>query len=86
MIRNTSIHAGIRAPVSNKKYDLKNDRACGFEIITARDLDRLSVQGVIDKLLARTAGTRVYISVDIDVLDPAFAPGMLPYMPLLLNR
>ena len=71
---NSSIHAGIRAPVSNEHYDLRNDKACGFNIITARDLDKLGTTGVIEKLKDRTAGTKVYISVDIDVLDPAFAP------------
>nr|POE47354.1 putative agmatinase 1 [Quercus suber] len=65
---------GIRAPVINKKYDLAHDKACGFHIITARDLDKIGTQGIIDKLKARTSGTKVYISVDIDVLDPAFAP------------
>jgi len=74
LILNSSLHAGIRAPVSNKKYDLEHDRACGFHIITARDLDKLGSGGVIQRLKERTAGTKVYISVDIDVLDPAYAP------------
>jgi agmatinase len=74
LVRNTSIHAGIRAPVINKKHDLKNDRKCGFEMVTARDIDRLTPQGVIDKLKQRVGRSKVYISVDIDVLDPAFAP------------
>jgi agmatinase len=43
-------------------------------MVKARDIDRLGIQGVIDQLKKRVAGTRVYISVDIDVLDPAFAP------------
>lgn len=58
----------------NKRYDLTHDKACGFHIIKARDLDKIGTQGIIDKLKDRTAGTMVYISVDIDVLDPAFAP------------
>ncbi|KAG9998836.1 Arginase/deacetylase, partial [Aureobasidium melanogenum] len=74
LIRNTSIHAGIRAPVFNKKHDLRNDGKCGFEMITARDIDRVTPQGVIEKIQRRVAGTKVYISVDIDVLDPAYAP------------
>lgn len=74
LLLNSSIHAGIRAPVSNKKYDLKNDKACGFDIVRAGDIDRLGMQGVIEKLKQRTNGTSVYISVDIDVLDPSFAP------------
>ncbi|CAA9964825.1 hypothetical protein PTNB73_06017 [Pyrenophora teres f. teres] len=74
LIRNTSIHAGIRAPVIRPKGDLRNDRRCGFEILKAREIDRFGVSGVIERLKSRVAGTKVYISVDIDVLDPAFAP------------
>ncbi|KAH7069099.1 arginase family-domain-containing protein [Paraphoma chrysanthemicola] len=74
LIRNTSIHAGIRAPVVRPKGDVRNDLRCGFEMVKARDIDRLGTQGVIDRLKKRVAGTKVYISVDIDVLDPAFAP------------
>lgn len=75
LIRNTSIHAGIRAPVVRPKGDLRNDVRCGFQMIKARELDRIGVAGVIEKLKERVSGSKVYISVDIDVLDPAFAPG-----------
>lgn len=44
-------------------------------MVKARDIDRIGVSGVIEKIKERVAGSRVYISVDIDVLDPAFAPG-----------
>ncbi|KAI9877575.1 MAG: hypothetical protein M1830_003532 [Pleopsidium flavum] len=74
LIRNSSIHAGIRAPVLRRKGDILNDRRCGFEIMTARDIDRVGVNGIITKLKERVGDSRVYISVDIDVLDPAFAP------------
>jgi agmatinase len=75
LIRNTSIHAGIRAPVLRPKGDVKNDIRCGFEIVKARDIDRVGVAGVIARLTNRVGNSPVYISVDIDVLDPAFAPG-----------
>ncbi|KAI9819850.1 MAG: hypothetical protein M1827_006419 [Pycnora praestabilis] len=74
LIRNTSIHAGIRAPITRRRGDLKNDIRCGFEIVRARDIDRMGVDGIIKKLKERVGDSRVYISVDIDVLDPAFAP------------
>lgn len=74
LIRNTSMHAGIRAPVSNKKYDLSNDKACGFNILKARDLDKIGTAGFVQRLRERVQGSKVYISVDIDVLDPAYAP------------
>lgn len=74
LILNSSAHAGIRAPAVNKKYDWKNDRRCGFEIVTARDIDRIGIAGIIERLKARVGDNNVYISVDIDVLDPAYAP------------
>jgi agmatinase len=74
LVLNSSYHVGIRAPVFNKKYDLAHDKACGFHIIKARDIDKFGVSGVVERLKARTAGTKVYITCDIDVLDPAFAP------------
>ncbi|RDW74399.1 agmatinase [Aspergillus mulundensis] len=74
LIRNTSIHVGIRAPVTRPKGDIRNDIRCGFSIIKARDLDRLGVAGVVEEIKSRVGNSRVYISVDIDVLDPAFAP------------
>ncbi|KAI9375963.1 arginase family-domain-containing protein [Aspergillus egyptiacus] len=74
LIHNTSIHVGIRAPVLRPKGDIRNDVRCGFSMIKARDLDRLGIDGVVDAIKSRVGDSRVYISVDIDVLDPAFAP------------
>lgn len=54
---------------------MRNDRRCGFAVITARDIDKIGAQGIIDSIKDRVGENRVYISVDIDVLDPAFAPG-----------
>ena len=68
------MHAGLRANVADKT-DIKHDAFCGFQLVTARDLDILGAKGVIDKLRSRVGDSRIYISVDIDVLDPAFAPG-----------
>lgn len=45
-------------------------------MIKARDIDHIGVKGVIEKVKERVQESRVYISVDIDVLDPAFAPGI----------
>lgn len=66
----SSIHAGIRAPLGTRDRDLNNDVQCGFEIVTARDIDELGPKGVIKKLKDRVGEGNVYITVDIDVLDP----------------
>jgi guanidinobutyrase / D-arginase len=75
LILNSSIHAAVRAPVMRAKEDVANDHRCGFSIITARDIDLIGAQGVIDSLKKRVGNNQVYISLDIDSLDPAFAPG-----------
>jgi agmatinase len=54
--------------------DLKNDKRCGFGIIYANDIDRAGVTGVVERIKTRIGKEKVYISVDIDVLDPAYAP------------
>lgn len=59
-----------------RKGDIRNDLRCGFEMVKARDLDILGVDGVISQVKKRVGDSKVYISVDIDVLDPAYAPGM----------
>ncbi|EGV61158.1 agmatinase [Yamadazyma tenuis] len=74
---NTSgcFHVGLRAPYIDAGYDENHDRDCGFKSITARDIDHLGIYGIVDKLLEHVGKVApVYITVDIDVLDPAFAP------------
>ncbi|EGY17449.1 proclavaminate amidinohydrolase [Verticillium dahliae VdLs.17] len=75
LILNSSVHAGVRAPLVRRKGDLRNDARCGFAVVTARDIDALGVQGVVSRIRERVGDSLVYISVDIHVLDPAFAPG-----------
>ena len=57
---------------------MRNDVRCGFETINSREMDKSGAQGIIKKIRERVQDTKVYITVDIDVLDPAFAPGMQP--------
>ncbi|KAL0260664.1 hypothetical protein SLS55_004354 [Diplodia seriata] len=54
--------------------DVRNDIRCGFDMVKAREIDRIGIDGVIERLKQRVGDSKVYISVDIDVLDPAFAP------------
>ncbi|MGW2223398.1 agmatinase, partial [Nonomuraea sp. NPDC001684] len=67
-------HVGIRGPLYGKK-DLEDDRRLGFGILTAADVLRRGLDEVIDVLRQRVGDRPLYVSVDIDVLDPAHAPG-----------
>jgi guanidinobutyrase / D-arginase len=74
LVEDHSIHIGIRGPVYGEA-DLADDRRFGFRTIRASDIDDLGVPGTVDAVLDRVGDLPVYLSVDIDVLDPAFAPG-----------
>ncbi|MFZ3416694.1 agmatinase [Arthrobacter sp. 3Tela_A] len=67
-------HVGTRGPLYGKK-DLEDDRRFGFGIVTSSDVFRQGVDEVVAKLRDRIGNRPLYISVDIDVLDPAHAPG-----------
>ena len=67
-------HVGTRGPLYGKR-DLEDDRRFGFGIVTSSDVFRQGVDEVVAKLRDRLGNRPLYISVDIDVLDPAHAPG-----------
>ncbi|MCC9178413.1 agmatinase [Arthrobacter sp. zg-Y750] len=67
-------HVGTRGPLYGKK-DLEEDRRFGFGIVTSSDVFRQGVDEVVDRLRSRIGTRPLYVSVDIDVLDPAHAPG-----------
>ncbi|MCG7594992.1 agmatinase [Mycobacterium sp. PSTR-4-N] len=67
-------HVGTRGPLYGKK-DLDDDRRFGFGILTSADVYYQGVREVIDRLRTRVGTRPVYVSIDIDVLDPAHAPG-----------
>jgi agmatinase len=74
LIEDHSIHVGIRGPLYDRA-DLDDDRRFGFRTIRASDIDTLGVTGTVDAITGRAADLPVYLSIDIDVLDPAYAPG-----------
>ncbi|MBL1101053.1 agmatinase [Streptomyces coffeae] len=74
LVEDKSIHVGIRGPIYDQ-LDLVDDASFGFRVIRAGDLDVLGIDGAVDVVRQRVGDTPVYLSIDIDVLDPAFAPG-----------
>ncbi|KAK5284095.1 hypothetical protein LTR40_000859 [Exophiala xenobiotica] len=74
LANDSSIHAGIRTTLSGPS-DYENDGYCGFTRVEAREIDTIGMDGIIKRIHDRV-GTKnpVYLSIDIDTLDPAFAP------------
>jgi agmatinase len=72
--RTGCLHVGTRGPLYTDA-DLTQDSELGFQVIPAPDLDQLGVTAVVERIRDRVGDRPVYVSVDIDVLDPAHAPG-----------
>ena len=68
------VHVGTRGPLYGA-HDLVDDKELGFAVVPSTEIDALGATGVADRIRARVGERPVYISIDIDVLDPAFAPG-----------
>ena len=69
-----SMHVGIRGPLY-AGGDLQEDEALGYRLISTVEIAREGVARAIERMRERVGEGPVYVSVDIDVLDPAHAPG-----------
>jgi agmatinase len=72
--RTGSMHVGIRGPLYAPS-DLADDQVLGFQVVGSHDMDDLGWRGVVERIRARVGARPTYVSLDIDVLDPAYAPG-----------
>lgn len=69
-----SMHVGVRGPLYARE-DLADDARLGFAVVTTEDYEHQGLAGVVERVAARLGDGPIYVSVDVDVLDPAHAPG-----------
>ncbi len=67
-----SVQVGIRGSIS--AGIIAEARTAGFHLLTADEFARQGVRATIDDI-HRIANLPVYVSLDVDSVDPAFAPG-----------
>ena len=72
-----AVAEGVVDPSRSTQVGLRtyNDSDHGFEILTAPWVHRNGIFAALDVVRDRAGDAPVYISFDIDGLDPAFAPG-----------
>ena len=68
------LHIGTRGSLYSSD-DLSQDAGLGFQVVAAPEADDLGIRGIAERIADRVGDRPVYVSVDIDVLDPAHAPG-----------
>jgi agmatinase len=69
-----SVMAGMRGPLYSRR-DIDAPRELGFEVIRGDELELLSPEEYGARVRARVGDGPAHLSFDIDVLDPAVAPG-----------
>jgi agmatinase len=69
-----SIQAGLRGSLYGAE-DLESARELGFAVIPCDQLRTLGPGGFASLVATRIGARPVFLSFDVDVLDPAFAPG-----------
>ncbi len=56
--------------------ELENADKVGLEVITPMDIEELGVSKTAERMRPKINNIKKYISIDLDCLDPAFAPGV----------
>ncbi|WP_299560992.1 agmatinase [uncultured Mycolicibacterium sp.] len=74
LLLDRNMHVGVRGSIYDKQ-DLVEDARFGFSVITCRQISGMTSDDIVDRICERVGDAPVYVSVDIDVLDPAHAPG-----------
>ena len=72
---------GMRTP---EEEELRNIKKLGINVITPLDIEHYGILQISKRIL-RTLEKDTYLSIDMDVLDPAFAPGVTEPEPIGLT-
>ena len=77
----SSVQIGIRTP---EQEELDNIKKYNLDVITPFDIRDRGIKQVTNSVLHRL-GDKVYVSFDMDCVDPAYAPGVSVPVPMGLN-
>ncbi|MTT32196.1 agmatinase [Terrilactibacillus sp. BCM23-1] len=69
-----SIQIGMRGTVYDPN-DINEARDLGFQVITSDEIREIGLNKTMDLVKERVGQNKVFLTFDIDFLDPAFAPG-----------
>ncbi|MFD1707374.1 agmatinase [Siminovitchia sediminis] len=69
-----SIQVGMRGPLYGPG-DIDDARELGFEVIPMKEVRQIGLDPVMKKIHERVQDRPVFVTYDIDFVDPAYAPG-----------
>jgi agmatinase len=74
LVSERSIQVGMRGSLYGSG-DLEASRELGFDLVTTDAVRKLGIEETISRIRERVGDAKVYVSFDVDFVDPAFAPG-----------
>ncbi len=77
-----SIMIGVRTP---EKEEMENIKKYDIPVITPFDIIKNGIEKT-EEIILKRIGDNTYVSFDMDVIDPAFAPGVSVPVPLGLRN
>ncbi len=78
----SSLQIGIRTP---EQEEIENQKKYNITVITPLDILKNGISE-IEKKIKNHIGKNLYVSFDMDVIDPAFAPGVSVPVPVGLHN
>lgn len=69
-----SIQVGMRGPLYSPD-DIEDARQLGFEVIPMKEVREIGFEQVMKRIHNRVKDRPVFVTYDIDFVDPAYAPG-----------
>ncbi len=77
----SSVQIGIRTP---EEEEMENLKKYNLQVITPFDIKKDGIENIANSILNKL-GKNVYVSLDMDCIDPSFAPGVSVPVPLGLT-
>jgi agmatinase len=74
VLADRSVQVGMRGSVYSKNaYD--ESRVLGFDVVSMEEIREMGMAALVARIRERVRQERIFVTFDIDVVDPAFAPG-----------
>jgi len=71
----TSIQIGMRGSLFNDQ-DIQQSVDLGYEVVTTDEMFDLGWDNLVERIKKRVGNNKVFLSIDMDFVDPASAPGV----------
>lgn len=69
----SSMQLGMRGSLYDKN-EFKTAHELGFEVIPTHEIRKIGIEQALERIHEKMAGKNIFLSFDIDFVDPAYAP------------